>query len=153
MTVTPEPKAASAPPPTVVDGEALWNAVLADMLEQEALTHAWAAQGVFQSVTGNDFQIAFAPEDAIACESILRPKMREEIESQLARLSGKPYRLVAKVSDSITSPKPMLDEPEPVAIPVPAKSQPAPTVTAEDAFRNDPMIKEALDIFDGEIVK
>ena len=49
----------------------------------------------------------------------------------------------------------MLDEPEPVAILVPAKPQPAPapTVPAENAFRNDPMIKEALDIFDGEIVK
>lgn len=155
VTVAPETKAVSAPPGPMVDGESLWNAVLADMQEQEALTHAWAAQGVFQSVTGNDFLIAFAPGDAIACESVLRPRMREEIESQLARLSGKPYRLVAKVSDSIAPPKPIMEEPGPVASPAPAKPQPAsaPTVTTEEAFRNDPMIKEALDIFDGEIVK
>ena len=155
VSVAPETKAVSAPLDRMVDGESLWNAVLADMQEQEALTHDWAAQGVFQSVTGNDFQIAFAPGDAIACESVLRPRMREEIESQLARLSGKPYRLVAKVSDSITPPNPIMDEPEPVASPAPAKPLPAPTptVTTEEAFRNDPMIKEALDIFDGEIVK
>ena len=154
-TAAPEPKVVSAPPVYLADGDSLWNAVLAEMQEMEALTHAWAAQGVFQAVAGSDFQIAFAPENAIACESILRPKMREEIESQLARLGGKPYRLLAKVSDSVPPPRQMQEEPEPVATPGPAKPQaaPAPSATAEEAFREDPMIKEALDIFDGEIVK
>ena len=150
----PEPKMVSAPPAQMADGERLWHVVLAEMQEQEAFTHAWAAQGIFQSVAGNDFQIAFAPEDAIACESIMRPKLREEIEAQLVRLSGKPYRLVARVKESMTPPKPVIDEPVAVAIPVLTKPAvvPVPSVSAEETHRNDPMIKEALDIFDGEEV-
>ena len=147
------------PPATIhdpADGPGLWQAALAEMEKHSEFAHAWAAQAVFQSLSGSTFQVAFAPGDALACESILRPQLRRDIESILKRLSGQTLQLSAKVNDAIVAPTTPHLDPEPPP-PAPVKSAtatvspPAPAA-APDTFRDDPFIKAALDIFDGEII-
>lgn len=162
------PPAAPAPPKTKIDpldGTTLWAQALTEIENRMPLTSSWAAAGRFDSIEGSKFRVVFAKSDAIACESLQRPKTRTEIEGILEQLCGKKYALDTSVSDEMVSPiKPALPEPdEPTAEPPPGESPPAakqapPTAkqapapnAMEEEFRNDPFIREALDIFEAKI--
>lgn len=163
------PAAAPAPAKAKIDprdGTTLWAETLTEIENSMPLTSSWAAAGTFDSIQGSKFHIVFAMSDAIACESLQRPKTRKEIESILEQLSGQKYELVTSVSDEMISPvkvapaepeqsapTPVPSEPAPAPKKAPATAKP-PAVAAnpiEEEFRNDPFIREALDIFEAKI--
>ena len=170
----PAPIAAPEPTPAAAkvdpaNGAGLWKAALAEIEHRMPLTSSWAASGVFHSIVGSKFHIHFAEQDAMACESVQRPKTRDEIERILEQLSGKKFELVSTVSDNVTPPvrtyiEPEEDiapaAPEPVAPPPPpppvekkaaAKAAAEAVDPLEEEFRKDPFIREALDLFEGKI--
>ena len=124
---------------------------------------------MFHSIVGSKFHIHFAEQDAMACESVQRPKTRDEIERILEQLSGKKFDLVTAVSNDVTPPVRTFMEPEediapaapePVAPPPPpppvekkaaAKAAAEAVDPLEEEFRKDPFIREALDQFEGKI--
>jgi hypothetical protein len=161
------------------NGLALWAAALDEIDRTMPLTSSWAAAGVFHEIKGSKFVVYFHPNDAIACESVQRASTKAEIQRILKQLSGKDFDLFASVSDTVVlapqTPEPVEQIPElapaeeapppaePAAAKAPesAKKVPAAKSAADEekakqaeidaAFRDDPFIREALDIFEAKI--
>lgn len=176
---TPPPAAVPVPkvepiPAAKMDPEngiALWAAALDEIDRTMPLTSSWAAAGVFHEIKGSKFVVYFHPDHAIECESIQRPSTKTEIESILKKLCGRDFDLVPAVSSSVVIAPPTPDpveqipevapepvpEPEPVKPPEPAKKaapvddEKARQAQIEAEFRNDPFIREALDLFEAKI--
>ncbi len=171
----PAPAAAPAPSKALIDpndGPRLWNEALQEFHDQMPLVASWAAAGVFDSIKGQKFTIAFSPADAMASESVQRPTTRAALEKIIENLCGKRYELVATVSETIQTPvylAPSYEEeapPEPTPVPEvapapvaeaakkpakPSKNEAEPPNAVEEAFRDDPFIREALTIFEAKL--
>ena len=76
---------------------------------------------------------------------------RKDAETKLSEALGKKTSLALEVSEHLAEPE--TPEPEPAAA-VPAPVEPPAPAAARDPredFKNDPLIKKALEIFAGEI--
>ena len=77
----------------------------------------------------------------MAMESLLRPNNRSFLEKLLTKLTGETRELACEAREGLVVKPVNLPEPEPEAPP------PDPM----DEFKNDPLIRKALEIFQGEI--
>ena len=98
--------------------------------------------------------MAIAPEETIAKESLMRDRTRKPIEELLSSMNNSPRKLKVELRDGVKPviiPAEMTEEDEPQAEPdvSPPEQEPAPT-EGEDIY-SDPLIKEALEIFEAEI--
>ncbi len=164
-----------------LQGEELWKAVTAQIDEQRPLMSGWTQGARFLDQSARKFTIGFSPGNKFSRDSIMRDKSRLFVEELLEQLGGEKLALQCEVREDIPEPEaPNLDEPpesdpepEPRAErPKPAKkaakkqeraSKPEPepaeeaeTLEAEPPidekkFKNDPLIQEALRLFEAEI--
>lgn len=148
----------------VQDGEALWEAARRDFSAKYPLQAGFAAACVYLGMDGSKLRLGVAPTDRMAAESISRPTPRAALEEVLARHSGMRVTFSVEVRDDIVPPEPELPEPvEETAPPAPAEPPadlqetspqmpPAPDPKSiDEEFRNDPLIREALRIFEARI--
>ncbi len=155
------PPAPASHPKTTgnLSGEALWAATLQEIERRMPLTSSWAAQGIYCETKGSRLVVGFHPDDSIACESLMRPATRTEIESILRSLGGTAWEFSPEVRKEITPPQATEPEPEaPLAAPPP--EPPAPKAkeltpeekqaTADEAFRNDPMVLHIAEMFEAK---
>jgi DNA polymerase-3 subunit gamma/tau len=165
--IAPPPEEASSPPPASAQapltGEALWKQLHAEIDARRPLASTWLNAGHYVKGRPNDFIIGFAPDDSFALESLSRPNNRALIDELLQKLAGRPLILKLEVHDELTplAPVEREDSSEPQAEPEPAPESsapspepepPAPVESApEEDFHNDPLIKQALDVFEGQI--
>ena len=101
----------------------------------------------------------------MAAVNLERPNVKSAIEEILARLSGQKLNLKVEVRADITAAPPPEVSAAPLPEPEPEKSAPKQTKAAaateaaeraakiEEEFRNDPLIQEALRLFDAKITK
>ncbi|MDQ3413575.1 MAG: hypothetical protein M3480_01145, partial [Verrucomicrobiota bacterium] len=88
--------------------------------------------------------VGFGPGDKTVMESLARPANRSFLEELLKEVSGEEWTLELSVVDDLS---PALPVQAPAAR-EPEKSAPN---DSRDAFKDDPLIQEALEIFKGEI--
>jgi DNA polymerase-3 subunit gamma/tau len=165
-TPTPAPAApapAAPSPGADLSGDDTWAAVLEHLLRVKPMAAAFAQKAVFADDDGRHFTIALAPDEAMAKDSLQRDRMRTTIEETLTSIKGGPRKLRVETREGIqaASPPPELAEQEEPA-PEPSYSEPAAQKKAppaepkaepasDEEMYNDPLIKDALDIFDAEI--
>ncbi|MGI8821019.1 MAG: DNA polymerase III subunit gamma/tau [Chthoniobacterales bacterium] len=144
---TPAPKAEPAPAPatvTPVDIEALWQQTVAQVHQRRPLIGGWINSARVLGQEGRSLLVGFPPEMKTAMETIDTPKMRDSIESLLKELSGRDWTLKLSLQEGLASaPSPQTNGTD---APEPQPAQPAATT-----FKDDPLIREALEIFKGEI--
>ncbi len=143
-----------------LNGEQIWAAILDHLSSNKPIAAEYAQKAVFAEDDGMYFIVAISPEETIARESLLRERTRGPIEELLTSMSNAPRKLKIEfregVSPTIIPPEmPEEDEPKnqpqesaPVQENTSNNTQPEP---AEDDVYNDPLIKEALEIFEAEI--
>lgn len=152
----------------VIDAAVAWDQVAATY--QSSIKYRWMTKGVF-SETGasGEVKIFLPPSYAADLKSIVGESGRRDAEGKLSEILGRKVKLAFEIGDHLeeilveeTAPEP---PPAPVAMPVApaASTAPASTVAASAApvsapaaesmeeFKNDPLIKKALEIFAGEI--
>jgi hypothetical protein len=157
------PAAPAAPRPAGnLEGLALWEAARAALIDVRPLFETWLSAASFVSHGDGRFVIGFSPAQRFFRESLKR--YEKDIEDQISDLAPSPVRLVIEVSADIEA-MPMVeiedDEPEPpveafVAAPVteyPELTEPEPIVAPVEDFKNDPLIKEALQTFEARVIK
>ena len=163
---TPSPEPASNPD---LSGADTWAAVL-EMLERtKPIAAAYAQKAAFLEEDGRNFTIAVDPSDALTKDSLLRDRTREAIEAALTKIKGEPRRLRVELKEGIqpVAPPPEFaeeEEPPPANLfdssPPPTPPEPTPSAdpsgksgsgSASDDIYDDPLIKEALDLFEAEI--
>jgi DNA polymerase-3 subunit gamma/tau len=172
--VTPAPAlapaaiVASAAP---VDLASLWTSVLDCVSRISLFTHSYLVNAHPVSFERKVLTIGFPPEFADQIDLVDNTKNRKIIQGVLQDLGhGEVGLKMVKTKEPATHPAPAAASPAPAVHPrkvrpAPAAGSPAPaagkaegapppvpTISKEE-FRNDPLIKQALEIFKGQLVE
>ncbi len=123
-------------PKTAPETEQFWPALCAELKRQRPLMSMWIESGSFLGVSGTSATIGFAPEHALAVDYCEQPANRKFIEETAKHVSGVPlsFKFVSKEGIQVTPPPPPPPPKDPMA-----------------EFKNDPLIKKALELFKAEI--
>ena len=127
-----------------IDFRAAWQGVVAAARARRPLIRTWIEQAKALGVEGRFFLLGFPPEHKSVMESLARPANREFLEALLKEQTGRELSLKLSVKEGlVASPLPVEDEIAP--------TQPAKKTASRAEFKDDPLIREALEIFKGEI--
>jgi len=164
-----EPTTQQAQPPASSDDP--WHPVAMALAADSPLKFGWLEDGRFLERSGSTIVVEFPPSLQYQSQTLFWPQAVKKIEEQLSAALGGRITLEARFTgEEVAAP-----EPEPVPMPASpappsAKSEPAaprtpdapapkaepavPTISPEEleAFKNDPLIKKALEIFQAEIL-
>jgi DNA polymerase-3 subunit gamma/tau len=141
---TPEPPPAPAliaAPSSTVNLTSLWVEVLLAVRRDRPLITTWLEAGTLLEVTGKTVRLGFPPEGRMAMESLLRPNNKGFLEKLFTQLSGEDRVVECEVREGLVILPAELPPPPPE--PVPADPM--------EEFKNDPLIRKALELFQAEI--
>ena len=140
----PAPKAEGAPARDAaqsegsLDLEALWSKTVEQIGARRPLIKGWIDSAKVLGHEGRSFLLGFPPEQKTAMESISMPRNREFLEALLKEISGRDWTLKFSLKEGLVV--------QTAKEEVPARRRETP-----EAFKDDPLIREALEIFKGEI--
>lgn len=165
-TPEPEPLAeAPAPAPVIpaggLSGAALWEASQAALIAERPLFEMWLSAAQFLSHEGNQFTIGFSSEQRFFRDSLSR--YEKEMAEKIGSLAGDPIELLIEVRDDLAPSEieveeevaPVEETPSEAAepeepAPAPVEETPA---EKEEELKTDPLIAEALDVFQARVIK
>jgi len=125
----------------LVAGDELWPKLVERVRKERPLISMWVESGVLLEVTDKTAVMAFPTEQGLASEYVLQANNRSFLEGLLKELSGVALKLESVVRDGIRL--------RPVAQPPPPVPEAPKDPMAE--FKNDPLIRKALEIFKARI--
>jgi DNA polymerase-3 subunit gamma/tau len=127
---------------TPVDHATVWQKLVEQVRTRRRLISPWVEAATVLGTEGRFFVVGFPPQQKTAMESLSIPRTREFLEALIKEVSGHAWSI-----------KFVLKEGLPVAAAVEtAVAPPAPKKQETQAsFKDDPLIREALEIFKGEI--
>jgi DNA polymerase III subunit gamma/tau len=145
-----------------------WSVVANQLSADSPLKFGWTEDGKFIERIGNAILVEFPPSMEHQTKTLFWPQAVKKIEEQLSTLIGGKitfeYRFTGEEPPAPPEPEPVA-APQPKATPSAPKprfGEPAakapepatPTISPEEleAFKNDPLIKKALEIFKAEIL-
>ena len=146
-------------------GDDTWSAVIEHISKVKPLAADSAARGIFYEDDGKQFIVAMSPEESIAEGMITSERIKPVIEKCLTSMLGaRKFKVILKEGISVPEPPPHLAEfEEETEKPVEEKSNTSPPQDLEenkvekeeqsDDIYNDPLIKEALEVFEAVIRK
>jgi DNA polymerase-3 subunit gamma/tau len=135
----PEAKAveSSVSAHAVVDVEKLWPSLVEAVRKERPLISMWLEGGVLAEVSGGVARLEFPKEQSLSAEYLLQANNRSFLEELLQRQVGNRVSLHAELCESVVL--------RPVAQPPPPEKEVQKDPMEE--FKNDPLIRKALDIF------
>jgi DNA polymerase-3 subunit gamma/tau len=140
--VAEEPPAAeikpAAPEPAPTDPKEIWRKTTEKVRATRKLISGWVDAGTALGIEGRFFVVGFPPDHKSAMESLSIPRTREFLEAIVKEISGQDWKIKFVLKEGLTVAAPA----EPVA---PKKPE------TQATFKDDPLIREALEIFKGEI--
>ncbi len=110
--------------------------------KRRPLIKNWIDTARFLGTDGRNFLLGFAPDQKTVMESLARPTNRSFLEGLLKELTGTDWTVQLSLDESLPATPPQVIAPPP---------QPPRPNDSVETFRDDPLIKEALEIFKGEI--
>jgi len=141
----PPPKPAAIPDPVSVkeqpalDPGDAWTKTVEKVRATRRLIAGWVEAGTALGVEGRFLVVGFPPEQKAAMESLSIPKTRDYIDAVLKEVSGHDdWKVKFVVKEGL-----------PVVAPAETAAPKKPETQA--TFKDDPLIREALEIFKGEI--
>jgi DNA polymerase III subunit gamma/tau len=133
-----EPKTAPPPELSSVDHKEVWRQTVERVRTTRKLIAGWVEAGTALGIEGRFLTVGFPPAQKMAMESLSIPKTRDYLDALLKEISGQDWKI-----------KFVLKEGLPVAAPAEPAAPKKPESQA--TFKDDPLIREALEIFKGEI--
>jgi DNA polymerase-3 subunit gamma/tau len=156
--VQPESKrvlAESNPAPSSSSSEAIDAAVAWDRVAasyEASIKFRWLTKGVFAEAVENSVRVKLPPSSAAALRSVVGEDGRKNAEAKLSAMLGRNMKLSLEVGEDLAEPA---VEAPPTELPAtrekPAETSRPKTADPAEDFKNDPLIKKALEIFAGEI--
>ena len=132
---------AAKPPAPAVSAAELWPQFAARVRKDRPLISGWIEAGQLVDVTNGVALFAFPPDAGLSLESCERANNRQFIEAMLSELAGQSLILKCEKRAGLTVEK---------LAPTEAKAEPPADPMA--AFKDDPLIRKALEIFQAEII-
>ncbi|HEV2096813.1 MAG TPA: DNA polymerase III subunit gamma/tau [Chthoniobacterales bacterium] len=127
------------------DAEKTWQKAVETIRARRPLIRSWIESARVLGTDGINFLLGFPPDQKTAMESIAMPRNREFLESLLKEITGRDWKMKFSLKEGLPVANPL---PESVA------SEKIPLKKSADTqanFKDDPLIREALEIFKGEI--
>ena len=154
-----------ATPPTIdsvaaghhLEGESLWKASRAALIEEKPLFDTWLSAAQFVRHEGSEFVIGFARAQAFFRDSLSR--YEKEIEEWLNKLSREKVNVSIEVRDDLLEAGPAAEEEEKSmeteVAPSPSKKIPdkSPSADSKNNFKDDPLIQKALTALEARVIK
>jgi DNA polymerase-3 subunit gamma/tau len=125
-------------PPSQVDHKEIWQKTTEKVRATRKLISGWVDAGTALGAEGRFFLVGFPPDHKSAMESLSIPRTREFLEAIVKEISGQDCKIKFVLKEGLT---------------VAAAAEPAAPKKPESqaTFKDDPLIREALEIFKGEI--
>ena len=127
--------------PEKVDHEAVWQKTVAEISARRPLIRGWVESAKALGLEGRFFLVGFPPEQKAAMESLASPRTRDFLEALLKEISGQDWKIKFSLKEGL----PVAPVAAPAQLPEKNKSD------SQATFKDDPLIREALEIFKGEI--
>jgi DNA polymerase-3 subunit gamma/tau len=132
-----ETKTAS-PEPSQIDHREVWRKTTEKVRATRKLISGWVDAGTALGIDGRFFLVGFPPDHKSAMESLSIPRTREFLEAIVKAISGQDWKIKLILKEGLS-----------VAAPAETAAPKKPETQA--TFKDDPLIREALEIFKGEI--
>ena len=127
-----------------MDPEVVWRKVIEQVRTRRPLIRGWVEPARPLGVEGRFFLLGFPPEQKMAMESLASPRTRDFLEALIKDISGQDLKIKLILKEGLSA--------APVAAPSPGLGEAARKKEDSQAlFKDDPLIREALEIFKGEI--
>lgn len=147
-----------------------WNTIATSLASESPLKFGWLTTGRFVEQKNHQIVVEFPASYEVQTETLFWPQARKKIQECLTQNLGEKIELVTHFSGeevpeesfheeimevtpseeirTKTSPAPNKTKPSPAP-----KTNTTPTLTSEELehFKNDPLIKKALEVFEAEI--
>jgi len=136
--VVEEQASAFEPASESVDHEAIWRKVVEETRSRRRLISGWVESARALGIDGRFFLVGFPPQEKTAMESLSIPRTRDFLEALLKEISGRDWKIKFALKEGL----PVVTPAETAA---PKKQE------TQATFKDDPLIREALEIFKGEI--
>jgi DNA polymerase-3 subunit gamma/tau len=135
----PEAETKSAPPdPSQTDYKEVWRKTVEKVRATRKLISGWVDAGTALGIEGRFFVVGFPPDHKSAMESLSIPRTREFLETLVKENSGQDWKIKFVLKEGLSAAVP-------VGPAVPKRPE------SQATFKDDPLIREALEIFKGEI--
>jgi DNA polymerase III subunit gamma/tau len=129
------------PSPTSIDHETVWRKVVEQVRSRRRLISPWVEAATALGTDGRFIVVGFPPQQKTAMESLSIPRTREFLEALIKEISGQSWSIKFVLKEGLA-----------VAAPLEAPAAAGPKKQETQAtFKDDPLIREALEIFQGEI--
>ncbi|MDP9099525.1 MAG: hypothetical protein M3N48_11120, partial [Verrucomicrobiota bacterium] len=135
---TPPAPGNESPPASQIDHTEVWRKATEKVRATRKLISGWVDAGTALGIEGRFFLVGFPPDHKSAMESLSIPRTREFLEAVVKEISGQDWKIKFVLKEGLTVRAPA----EPLA---PKKPE------SQATFKDDPLIREALEIFKGEI--
>ncbi|MEY2511437.1 MAG: polymerase subunit gamma/tau [Verrucomicrobiota bacterium] len=135
---TPPAPRNESPPPSQIDHKEVWRKTTEKVRATRKLISGWVDAGTALGIEGRFFLVGFPPDHKSAMESLSIPRTREFLEAIVKEISGQDWKIKFVLKEGLT----VAEQAEPA---VPKKPE------SQATFKDDPLIREALEIFKGEI--
>ena len=134
------PEAVEEPPSEPALAPGLWLRLLLEVRDKKPLLLSWVETGALLGIANGVCTLGFPEGSGFVMESLGKPAPRTFLEEALARLIGQPITLKLELRPGLVV--------TPVDLPEAAPQVPADPM---EAFKNDPLIRHALDLFKAEL--
>jgi DNA polymerase-3 subunit gamma/tau len=131
-------RASPAAPQVPLDPIDVWQKTVEKVRATRRLIAGWVEAGTALGIEGRFLVVGFPPDQKAVMESLSIPKTRDYVEGLLKEITGEDLKIkfVVKEGLAVVAPR---------AIESPKKPE------SQATFKDDPLIREALEIFKGEI--
>jgi DNA polymerase-3 subunit gamma/tau len=119
---------------SAVDSEKIWQAVLARIPTQKAFVRNSASAAHVLGIEGRNFKLGFAPDDKATMDILGTQANRKFIETLLNEITGKDWILKLSVNEELASKTAIAAEESP-----------------SHDFKNEPLIQEAIELFNARV--
>ena len=127
-----------------VDLEALWQKAVDQIRARRPLIKGWIDSAKVLGQEGRHLLLGFPPEQKTAMESLSMPRSRDFLEALLKEISGRDWNVKFTLKEGLVVEAPKAESPSDGV----RKAHPPEQAAT---FKDDPLIREALEIFKGEI--
>jgi len=121
---------------TSPDANELWQKALAKIPAQKAFVRNSAAAAHVLGIEGRNFQLGFAPDDKAMMDILGTQANRKFLETLLHEITGTDWSVKLSVKEEL-----------------PSKQALASEGSRSENFKEDPLIQEAIGLFDAQIVQ
>jgi DNA polymerase-3 subunit gamma/tau len=121
---------------TSPDANELWQKILTEIPAQKAFVRNSAAAAHVLGIEGRNLQIGFAPGDKAMMDILGTPANRKFLETLLHEITGKDWSVRLSVNEKLLS-----------------KQSLASQDSLPEKFKEDPLIQEAIGLFNAQIIQ